>query len=110
MIRQNIPIKFGIFCRFSPQTTGLTNIPPNDIIGFMKQIIALTLAITLFSFAAQTAKADGTTVCTPVYGQADSCVEHQPVDTGAESQIAYSLAGGSYMAGLAAFIRAKKLA
>jgi hypothetical protein len=76
----------------------------------MKQITALVLAISLFTLSAKIVSADGGTVCTPVYGQADSCVEHQPVDTGAETQIAYSLAGGSYMAGLAAFIKAKKLA
>lgn len=48
------------------------------------------------------------TVCTPVYGMANSCAEHTVVDTGLETGAFYNLAALSYFGGLAAFIRAKK--
>jgi len=50
------------------------------------------------------------TVCTPVYGMANSCAEHVVVDTALDTTIFYNLAGLSYFAGLAAFIKAKKRA
>lgn len=50
------------------------------------------------------------TVCTPVYGMANSCAEHVVVDTALDTGIFYNLAGLSYFAGLAAFIKAKKRA
>ena len=56
-----------------------------------------------------------TTVCTPVYGMANTCAEsaesvdeHAVVDTALDTTIFYNLAGLSYFAGLAAFIKAKK--
>jgi hypothetical protein len=49
-----------------------------------------------------------TRICTPVYGMADTCTEHIVVDTGAESAVAYSLSAFSYLAGLVAFVKAKK--
>ncbi|MBU1199968.1 hypothetical protein KJ953_00360 [Patescibacteria group bacterium] len=48
------------------------------------------------------------TICTPVYGMADTCTEHIVVDTGAESAVAYSLSGITYLAGLLAFVKSKK--
>ena len=50
-----------------------------------------------------------TIVCTPVYGQANTCTEHVVVDTGAADAIFFNFAGLSYFAGLAAFIKAKTL-
>jgi hypothetical protein len=49
-----------------------------------------------------------TTICTPVYGMADSCTEHIVVDTGAESAVAYSLSALSHLGGLIAFVKSKK--
>lgn len=48
------------------------------------------------------------TVCTPVYGMANSCAEHAVVDTGLETGAFYNLAALSYFGGLAAFIKAKR--
>ena len=48
------------------------------------------------------------TVCTPVYGMANSCAEHTVVDTSLETSAFYNLAALSYFGGLAAFIKAKK--
>jgi hypothetical protein len=48
-----------------------------------------------------------TIVCTPVYGQANTCTEHIVVDTGAQDSIFFNFAGLSYLAGLAAFIKSK---
>jgi len=50
-----------------------------------------------------------TIVCTPVYGQANTCTEHIVVDTGAADAIFFNFAGLSYLAGLAAFVKAKTL-
>lgn len=47
------------------------------------------------------------TVCTPVYGMANTCTEHVVVDTGAADDVLFNLAGLSYFGGLAAFIKAK---
>ncbi len=55
-----------------------------------------------------TTKVTKTTVCTPVYGMADSCVEHIAVDTAGEETLFLNLAGFSYLAGLAAFVKAKR--
>lgn len=49
-----------------------------------------------------------TTVCTPVYGAANTCVEHEVVDTGAEDVLFFNLAGASYLAGLLAFVKGKR--
>lgn len=46
-------------------------------------------------------------ICTPVYGQANTCTEHLVVDTGAQDAIFYNFAALSYLAGLAAFIKSK---
>jgi hypothetical protein len=55
-----------------------------------------------------TTKVTKTNVCTPVYGMADSCVEHIAVDTAGEDTLFLNLAGFSYLAGLAAFVKAKR--
>ena len=49
-----------------------------------------------------------TIVCTPVYGQANTCTEHIVVDTGAQDSIFFNFAGLSYLAGLASFVFAKR--
>lgn len=49
-----------------------------------------------------------TTVCTPVYGSANTCTEHVTVDTGIEQSIFFNLAGVAYLSGLISFIKAKK--
>jgi len=50
-----------------------------------------------------------TIVCTPVYGQANTCTEHIVVDTGAADAIFFNFAGLSYLAGLASFIFARRV-
>lgn len=50
-----------------------------------------------------------TTVCTPVYGSAETCTEHIVVDTGAESAMFFNFAGLAYLGGLASFVKAKSL-
>lgn len=60
--------------------------------------------------AVSSAKTTTTTICTPVYGMANTCAEHTVVDTALDTSIFYNLAGLSYFAGLASFIRAKKRA
>ena len=78
----------------------------------MKKLFILAITLSLFTLA-NPAHADGNSnnsevACTPVYGMADTCIEHTPVDTGASDSIAYSLAGGSYLAGLLSLIKAKQ--
>lgn len=55
----------------------------------------------------KTVKTTKTTVCTPVYGMANTCTEHVVVDTAGESSFAFNLAGLSYLLGLAAFVKSK---
>ncbi len=50
-----------------------------------------------------------TTICTPVYGSADTCTEHVTVDTGADSAALFNLAGIAYLGGLLSFVKAKTL-
>jgi hypothetical protein len=59
--------------------------------------------------AAITTKTTTTTICTPVYGSADTCTEHIVVDTGAENAIFFNLAGFAYLGGLVSFVKAKSL-
>ena len=49
-----------------------------------------------------------TVICTPVYGQANTCTEHIVVDTGAQDSIFFNFAGLTYLAGLASFVLAKR--
>ena len=57
---------------------------------------------------ADSLKTSTETVCTPVYGMANSCAEHTVVDTGLETSAFYNLAALSYFGGLAAFMKAKR--
>jgi len=50
-----------------------------------------------------------TTICTPVYGSADTCTEHVTVDTGADSAAFFNFAGIAYLGGLLSFVKAKTL-
>ncbi len=50
-----------------------------------------------------------TTICTPVYGSADTCTEHVVVDTGAESAMFFNLSALAYVGGLLSFVKAKTL-
>lgn len=56
-----------------------------------------------------TTKVTKTTICTPVYGSADTCTEHVVVDTGAESAMFFNFAGLAYIGGLLSFVKAKSL-
>ena len=56
---------------------------------------------------ASTTRTTKTIVCTPVYGMANTCTEHIVVDTAGADSIFFNLAGLSYIAGLAAFIKSK---
>lgn len=53
-------------------------------------------------------KTTKTVVCTPVYGQANTCTEHLVVDTGAQDSLFFNMAGFAYLAGLASFVFAKR--
>lgn len=53
-------------------------------------------------------KTTKTVICTPVYGQANTCTEHIVVDTGAQDAIFFNFAGFSYLAGLVSFVFAKR--
>lgn len=50
-----------------------------------------------------------TTICTPVYGSADTCTEHVTVDTGADTAALFNFAGIAYLGGLLSFVKAKTL-
>lgn len=50
-----------------------------------------------------------TTICTPVYGSADTCTEHVTVDTGADTAAFFNFAGIAYLGGLLSFVKAKSL-
>ena len=50
-----------------------------------------------------------TTICTPVYGSADTCTEHVVVDTGADNALFFNFAGLAYLGGLVSFVKAKSL-
>ena len=89
----------------------LTAFSKSDIVHFMNlKAFLATIALLSLIFTTK-ALADGgqtgETACTPVYGMANTCIEHQVVDTGVENSIFYTLSAGSYLAGLAAFIKAK---
>jgi hypothetical protein len=49
------------------------------------------------------------TICTPVYGSADTCTEHVVVNTGADDAIFFNFAGLAYLGGLVSFVKAKSL-
>lgn len=66
-----------------------------------------TTKTTKKTVASATQTVTTTTVCTPVYGMANTCLEHVVVNTGAEDAIFFNLAGLSYVGGLAAFVKAK---
>ena len=82
----------------SPPVAETTQVSPGTVAGIPD------------SSQVKLAQATTTTVCTPVYGMANTCAEHAVVDTALDTSIFYNLAGLSYFTGLAAFIRAKKRA
>lgn len=72
------------------------------------KLTLLSLSL-VFLFLASPASADGgETVCTPVYGMANSCAEHAVVDTGLDTNTLTTAGFVSYALGLAAFIKAKR--
>ena len=73
-----------------------------------KTVTGATVKKTTATTKTQTTRT--VTVCTPVYGMANSCAEHVVVDTALDTSVFYNLAGLSYFAVLAAFIKAKKRA
>jgi hypothetical protein len=76
----------------------------------MKKLPVLLLATSYLLLATKVALADGgEVVCTPVYGMANTCAEHAVVDTGLETSTFLNASALSYILGLAAFIRAKRI-
>lgn len=73
-------------------------------------LITLSLILALAGKVSADGNTTGETACTPVYGMANTCIEHQVVNTGAEDNFLYTLSASSYLAGLAAFIKAKIVA
>ena len=61
------------------------------------------------STVASTTVTTKTTICTPVYGSADTCTEHIVVDTGADNALFFNFAGLAYLGGLVSFVKAKSL-
>ena len=81
----------------------------------MKKLSSSFLAVTISSYlllfvTVRAANADSNEiVCTPVYGMANTCAEHAVVDTALDTSIFYNLASMSYVLGLAAFIKSKRI-
>ena len=79
----------------------------------MKKLSAIAVvtisANLLLSVAVHPAFADGSagSICTPVYGMANSCGEHLVVDTGLETSTFINAGVLSYILGLAAFVKSK---
>mgnify|MGYP001558467831 CR=1 FL=1 len=63
--------------------------------------------VSTANYDLRTTKTTQTTICTPVYGMANTCTEHIVVDTAGESDLFFSFAGLSYLAGLIAFVKSK---
>ena len=76
----------------------------------MKKLSIALLVISYLLIVAPALADGGETVCTPVYGMANSCAEHAVVDTGLETGALLNASALSYILGLAAFIKAKKRA
>lgn len=74
----------------------------------MKKLALLLLATSYLLLATSVSADGGETVCTPIYGMANSCAEHAVVDTGLDSGTLLNASALSYILGLAAFIKAKK--
>ncbi len=72
--------------------------------------LSLSLFAICYMRLATSVYADGSasSICTPVYGQANGCAEHVVVDTGLETGAFTNLAVLSYVGGLAALIKAKR--
>ena len=71
------------------------------------KVIANTASTSKGGIAIAKTTTNKSVICTPVYGMANTCVEHVVVDTGIEDHIFFNLAGVTYLAGLVAFIKAK---
>lgn len=63
--------------------------------------------VSTANYDLRTTKTTQTSICTPVYGMANTCTEHIVVDTAGESDLFFSFAGLSYLAGLLAFVKSK---
>lgn len=90
-------------------TTTITPTPTQKPTVIPEVTEGKTSTTTKKTGSATVTKTTKTIVCTPVYGMANTCTEHIVVDTGAEDAIFFNFAGLSYIAGLAAFIKAKTL-
>lgn len=85
----------------TPKTSGDKNTTGTD-----KEVASTKGGLTANSGKKTTTRT--ITVCTPVYGMANSCAEHIVVDTGVDSGIFTNLALMSYVGGLVAFVKAKR--
>lgn len=74
----------------------------------MKKLSILLFAISYLLLASSANASGGETVCTPVYGMANSCAEHVVVDTGLDTGSLLNASALTYVLGLAAFIKAKR--
>lgn len=76
----------------------------------MKKLFLALLATSYFLLATKAVIADDNEViCTPVYGMANTCAEHAVVDTGLDTGSLLNASALSYILGLAAFIKAKRV-
>lgn len=99
--------RFGIAANVIPTPTPTPKVTPTPTI--VEPILAILPTTTeKGGVVTQTTKTTKTVVCTPVYGQANTCTEHIVVDTGAQDAIFFNFAGLSYLAGLASFVFAKR--
>jgi len=130
LAKRNIPVKpidnVGISAN---QLTDNTLTPTSTVAqkaGFGKLTVSPTPSVTptvmpeitektatksakVASTVASTTVTTKSTICTPVYGSADTCTEHVVVDTGADNAIFFNFAGLAYIGGLVSFVKAKSL-
>lgn len=88
------------------------NVTPSvtpTILPSVTEKTATKSAVTKKAAASAVTKTTKTTVCTPVYGSADTCAEHVVVDTGADDALFFNFAGLAYLGGLVSFVKAKTL-
>ena len=106
-----VPVKQYKFETVTPTPT-LVVTPTPTVVQTSKKEVKEESTTTLKPGLQKTVSSQSVTkteiICTPVYGMANSCAEHAVVDTALDTTIFYNLAGLSYFAGLAAFVKAKK--
>jgi hypothetical protein len=92
----------------SPTPTVIAKVTPTVVVPVVTENTTKGGQVSTAKTAVKTTTTK-TTVCTPVYGAAETCTEHIVVNTGAESAMFFNFAGLAYLGGLASFVKAKSL-